>query len=69
MRADFEGLRSLAGLEAPDAVISRGLLVWTELFGTLSFELFGHLHNVIHDYDAFFDAQIRRAGHFLLTGT
>ena len=52
----------------PDAVISRGLLVWTQLFGTISFELFGHLHNVIHDYDAFFELQIRRAGEYLVHG-
>ena len=68
VRADFDVLRGLAGLDAPDSVISRGLFVWTELFGTLSFELFGHLHNVIHDYDAFFDVQMRRSAHFLLTG-
>jgi len=68
VRDDFEGLRALAGLDAPDAVVSRGLLVWTQLFGTVSFELFGHLHNVIHDYDAFFDVQVRRSGRYLLTG-
>jgi len=69
VRADFDVLRQLAGLDAPDSIISRGLLVWTELFGMLSFELFGHLHNVIHDYDAFFDLQMRRSGQFLLTGS
>ena len=72
VRADFGILRDFAEIDpatAPDSVISRGLLVWTELFGTLSFELFGHLHNVIHDYDAFFDLQMRRSGHYLLTGT
>ena len=40
-------------------VLARGLMVWTHLFGTISFELFGHLHNVIHDYDAFFESQMR----------
>jgi len=39
------------------------------LFGTLSFELFGHLQNVIHDHDAFFDLQMRRSGQFLLSGS
>ena len=47
----------------------RGLLVWTQLFGSISFELFGHLHNVIHDYDALFAAQIRRSGSYLVTGS
>jgi len=71
VRADFLGLRAFAAIDpgaAPDSVISRGLLVWTELFGTLSFELFGHLTNVIHDFEAFFDVQMRRAGRYLLTG-
>ena len=49
----------------PDDVLARGLVVWTQLFGTISFELFGHLHNVIHDYDAFFDHEMRRAGQHL----
>jgi AcrR family transcriptional regulator len=69
VRADFDALRAVADLDLPDPVISRGLLVWTELFGTLSFELFGHLHNVIHDYDGFFDVQMRRSGHYLVTGS
>ena len=48
--------------------LARGLLVWTQLFGAISFELFGHLHNVIHDYDAFFAHQVGRAGAFLVGG-
>ena len=68
VRDDFDGLRAFMEVDLPDPVISRGLLVWTELFGALSFELFGHLHNVIHDYEAFFDVQMRRSGHYLVTG-
>ncbi len=43
-------------------------MVWTQVFGTISFELFGHLHNVIHDYDAFFESQMRGAARFLVSG-
>lgn len=68
VHADFAALRDLALPDVPDAVISRGLLMWTQLFGTISFELFGHFHNVIHDYDAFFELQTRRAGEYLLGG-
>jgi AcrR family transcriptional regulator len=68
VRADLDLLRGFAQLDTSDAVLSRGLLVWTELFGTLSFELFGHLTNVIHDFDGFFDLQMRRAGRYLLSG-
>ena len=33
----------------------RALIVWSTLFGHLSQELFGHLHNGVLDYDAHFD--------------
>ena len=68
VHADFTALRDFAEVDIPDAVLSRGLLVWTDLFGTLSFELHGHLNNVIADYDAFFDLQMRRAAHVLVGG-
>lgn len=68
VHADFATLRDLALRDVPDGVISRGLLMWTQLFGTISFELFGHFNNVIHDYDAFFELQTRRAGEYLVAG-
>ena len=36
-------------------------MVWTQLFGAISYELFGHLHRVIGDGDAFFADQVRRS--------
>jgi len=65
-RADFRELRDSAAPGVPDAVLSRGLSVWAQLLGTVNLELFGHLHNVIHDYDAFFTLQMRSAGEFLV---
>ncbi len=65
---DLAALRRDAAPGVPDAVLVRGLLVWTQMFGTISFELFGHLHNVIHDYDAFFDHQIARSADVLVDG-
>ena len=50
----------------PDAVLSRALLAWAQLFGSISLEMFGHLHNVIHDYDAFFELQMRHCAEFLV---
>jgi hypothetical protein len=50
----------------PDGVLARGLLVWTQLFGGISFELFGHLEGVIDDGDALFALQTRRSGEYLL---
>ncbi len=69
VRSDLARLRVLAAPGVPDAVLSRGLLVWTQLFGGISYELFGHLHRVIEDYDALFALQTRRAGRYLLQGT
>ena len=49
VRADFALLRDTAAPGVPDAVVSRTLLAWSQLFGSISLEMFGHLHNVIHD--------------------
>ena len=65
VRNDLAALRRQEALGVPDEVLARGLVAWTQLFGAISFELFGHLHNVIHDYDAFFDHEMRRAGRTL----
>ena len=67
IRQDLAALRAFAP-GVPDAVLSRGLLVWTQLFGGISYELFGHLHRVITDYDALFALQVERSGHILLHG-
>jgi AcrR family transcriptional regulator len=66
--ADFRRLRDAAGLDIPDDVLSRALLAWTAIFGTVTFELFGHLHRVIESYDDYFDHQIRRAARLIVTG-
>ncbi len=48
----------LAGLPEPipPVAMARGLLGWTHLYGAISFELFGHRHNVVAD-----DLPARRA--------
>ena len=61
-------MRASTGLDIPDAVLSRTFIAWAQLLGGISLELFGHLHNVIHDYDAFFTFQVRRTADFLATG-
>jgi AcrR family transcriptional regulator len=66
VRADLRRLRDLAAPGVPDEVLSRGLLAWTQLFGAISYELFGHLEGVITDRDAFFDLQARRSAALLL---
>lgn len=68
VHADLARLRALAAPGATDEVLSRGLWAWTSLFGAISYELFGHFHRIIEDYDAFFDHQVRRAGTYLVAG-
>jgi len=68
VHADLARLRDTAAVGVPDEVLSRGLSLWTGLFGAISYELFGHFHRVIDDYDAFFDHQVRRAGAYLVSG-
>jgi AcrR family transcriptional regulator len=68
VHADFANLRALAAPDVPDAVLSRALIAWSQLFGSISLEMFGHLHNVIHDYDAYFELQMRHAAEFLVAG-
>jgi AcrR family transcriptional regulator len=50
-----------AGVPAP--LVQRALMVWTNLFGVVSFEAFGQLHNVVGDppadRDAFFAECVR----------
>jgi AcrR family transcriptional regulator len=68
VHSDLAELRALAAPGVPDAVVSRALIAWSELFGSISLEMFGHLHNVIHDYDAYFEVQMRHIADFLIAG-
>ncbi|MDX6360889.1 MAG: hypothetical protein QOH37_3943 [Nocardioidaceae bacterium] len=59
-RSDLEGIIALPGFEGvTPALLARGMGVWAALFGLVSFELFGRLTNAVHDYDAWFDYQLR----------
>jgi AcrR family transcriptional regulator len=57
-------VRSLVPSKVPGALLQRGLMAWAALFGTVSFELFGHLHHVVGeepgDRDAFFAECVER---------
>jgi len=68
IHSDLAQLRKLAAPGVPDSVLSRVFALWAQVLGNINLEMFGHLHNVIHDYDAFFTSQMRRACEFLVTG-
>jgi AcrR family transcriptional regulator len=60
LRADLTALGEQAAPDLSARQLARVALGYVELIGLISFELFGHLHNVIHDYPAHFDFQMRR---------
>lgn len=54
--------QELARFEVPasDALLMRGITAWVQLFGLISFELFGRLNNLIEESRrSFFDHQLR----------
>jgi AcrR family transcriptional regulator len=63
-RSALSPIRSFIGVELPDALVQRGLMAWSALYGTVSFELFGQLHNVVGeepgDREAYFAECVRR---------
>jgi AcrR family transcriptional regulator len=66
VRADLEAaLATLEYTDVPPAVLARGMIAWTELYGALNFELFGRLIGAINDYDAWFDHQLRSLSGYL----
>jgi AcrR family transcriptional regulator len=48
-----------------DAVRVRALLAWSSLYGTVSFELFGHLAGSVADTDRYFDVAMGQLGGLL----
>ncbi len=60
VKADLVALGRQVAPKAGEELLARAVLAWTELVGLVSLELFGHLHNVIHDYAGHFEYQTRR---------
>jgi AcrR family transcriptional regulator len=61
----LDPVRAVMPAGVPSDLLVRGLMAWTYLFGALSFEVFGHRHNVIADHEAFFDHEVRRLASML----
>ena len=64
LAAALAPIRSYLPPDVPAPLVQRALMVWTNLFGVVSFEVFGQLHNVVGedpaDRDAFFAECVRR---------
>ncbi|MEV6109557.1 TetR/AcrR family transcriptional regulator [Streptomyces sp. NPDC051940] len=50
------------GTASPEDLLATALVLWTHLFGLVSFETFGRLDTVISARDEYFDHQIRTIG-------
>jgi AcrR family transcriptional regulator len=47
-------------LGLPPALGASAVFAWTALFGLISFELFGHTHNVVNDHEHYFSTAVLR---------
>lgn len=54
------GIRDLTDFTIDDERLVRCLMAWSNLFGHISLELFGHMHRGVLDYDAHFDHVVER---------
>jgi AcrR family transcriptional regulator len=53
---DLVRVRDFIGTDVPDGLVVRVLAAWTQLFGLISFELFGQTRNVIEAHADLFEA-------------
>jgi hypothetical protein len=51
-----------------EAALLRGFHAWVQLYGAISFELFGRLDNVVTARDAFFADQVTTMTEYVLGG-
>jgi AcrR family transcriptional regulator len=65
LHAEVGKAAKLVAPGVPEPVLARGMLAWTEVFGAISFELFGRLDNVIDEREAWFDYQMRVMAAFM----
>jgi AcrR family transcriptional regulator len=63
--AQLTELATTVAPELPPVVLNRAIVVWTQLFGMLSFELFGQLVGSVDPSDEFFDHTIGQLADFV----
>ena len=57
VRADLDRARAGIALGVPDELMLAAMAAWTQLFGMVSFELFGQFNRVVEARPEFFDQQ------------
>jgi AcrR family transcriptional regulator len=55
LAAQVTGLAAQIAMDLPPAVLARAIVAWTQLFGMISFELFGQLVGSVDPSDEFFE--------------
>ncbi|WP_460524868.1 TetR/AcrR family transcriptional regulator [Flindersiella endophytica] len=66
MTRQVEGLAEVTDLhELPRPTLAAVVIAWTQLFGMVSFELFGHLEGVFDDKAAVFEHSINQLAHLI----
>ncbi|GIF97397.1 TetR family transcriptional regulator [Catellatospora citrea] len=65
LAAELDRIAALVAPTVPRELLARGITAWIQLFGVVTFELFGRFQNLIEDSRrSFFDHQLRvMAGH------
>lgn len=53
-RAGLRDLAEILEVGLPEPVLAATLIAWTQLFGLLSFEVFGQTRGIVEDHEAFF---------------
>lgn len=56
MSREMESLAAEVGFDGPPVVLLAVLAAWSQLFGLITFELFGQTRNVVGDHAALFEA-------------
>ena len=65
LRAQAEALTKVLGIIAGPETVARLLMAWTQLFGAISFDLFGQYVGSVDPADAFFAHSAKRMAEFV----
>ncbi|MDG4762861.1 TetR/AcrR family transcriptional regulator [Solwaraspora sp. WMMD406] len=65
VHADLAAVRDALFPGLPETLLAGGALGWTQCFGSVSFELFGHLDGTIRAREEYFDHQMRQMAHLI----
>ena len=65
LRSETRRIAEVAMPDMPEAGVVRAIAAWTQLFGYVSFELFGHLVGGVEQTGAMFDEVVTQMGEFV----